>query len=54
MQVQDAEALRRAIQELLENANRRQSIVEAAHRVIEANVGATTRSVELIEKALKK
>ncbi len=54
IQVQDAEALRRAIQELLEKPDRRQSIVEAAHRVIEANVGATTRSVNLIEMALKK
>jgi 3-deoxy-D-manno-octulosonic-acid transferase len=54
VQVPDANALRRAVEELLENPDRRQTIVAAAHRVIQANVGSTTRSVELIEKALKK
>jgi hypothetical protein len=39
--------------ELLEDNGRRQTIVEAAHRVIESNVGATARSVELIAKALR-
>jgi 3-deoxy-D-manno-octulosonic-acid transferase len=53
VQVPDALALRRALEELLENPDRRQFIVAAAHRVIESNVGATTRCVELIEKALK-
>jgi 3-deoxy-D-manno-octulosonic-acid transferase len=54
IQIPDAEALHRAVQELLENPDRRQSIVAAARRVIQANVGATTRCVDLIEKALKK
>ncbi len=54
VQVPDADALRHALQELLENPDRRQAIVAAAHRVIQSNVGATTRCVELIEKALKK
>jgi 3-deoxy-D-manno-octulosonic-acid transferase len=54
IQVQDANALRRAVEELLENPDRRQAIVAAAHRVIQANVGSTTRSVELIEKVLKR
>src|ERR1017187_2040758 len=54
VQVQDADALRRAVHELLENTDRRQAIVAAAHRVIQSNVGATTRCVDLIEKALKK
>jgi 3-deoxy-D-manno-octulosonic-acid transferase len=52
IQVQDADGLRRAVEELLEDANRRQSIVAAAHRVIQSNVGATDRSVELIATAL--
>ena len=51
VQVTDADGLCRALQELLENPDRRQSIVAAAHRVIESNVGATTRCVELIAKA---
>jgi len=54
VQVPDAAALRRAVEELLKTPDHRQAIAAAAHRVIEANVGATTRSVELIEKALKK
>jgi 3-deoxy-D-manno-octulosonic-acid transferase len=52
VQVPDADGLCRAVGELLEDGKRRQSIVEAAHRVIESNVGATTRSVDLIAKAL--
>jgi 3-deoxy-D-manno-octulosonic-acid transferase len=52
IQVQDAEALRRAVEELLENPRRRQAITAAAHRVIESNVGATNRCVELIADAL--
>ncbi|MGA2602661.1 MAG: 3-deoxy-D-manno-octulosonic acid transferase [Verrucomicrobiia bacterium] len=52
VQVPDADGLCRAVGELLEDGNRRRSIVEAAHRVIESNVGATTRSVDLIAKAL--
>jgi 3-deoxy-D-manno-octulosonic-acid transferase len=54
VQVQDADALRRALEELLENSHRRQTIVAAAHRVIQSNIGATTRCVERIEKVLKK
>jgi 3-deoxy-D-manno-octulosonic-acid transferase len=52
VQVPDADGLCRAVGELLEDGKRRRSIVEAAHRVIESNVGATTRSVDLIAKAL--
>lgn len=54
VQVPDGDALRRAVEELLENPDRRQAIAATAHRVIQANVGATTRCVDLIEKALKK
>lgn len=53
VQVPDATGLRRAVQELLEDPDRRRSIVEAARHVIESNVGATSRSVDLIAKALK-
>jgi 3-deoxy-D-manno-octulosonic-acid transferase len=53
VQVQDVDALRRALEELLENPDRRQAITAAAHRVIQSNVGATNRCVDLIEKALK-
>ena len=53
IQVQDADTLCRALHELLENPERRQSIVTAAQRVIQSNVGATARCVDLIEKALK-
>jgi 3-deoxy-D-manno-octulosonic-acid transferase len=53
LQVADAAGLRRAVQELLEDPQRRGSIVEAAHRVIQSNVGATTRSIDLIAHALK-
>jgi 3-deoxy-D-manno-octulosonic-acid transferase len=52
IQVRDADGLRRAVQALLEDANRRQVIVAAAHRVIQSNVGSTKRSVELITRAL--
>ena len=54
LQVQNAGDLRRAVQGLLENADRRQAIVAAAHRVIQSNVGATDRCVELITKTLAK
>jgi 3-deoxy-D-manno-octulosonic-acid transferase len=53
VQVADADGLCHAVGELLEDNGRRQTIVEAAHRVIESNVGATARSVELIAKALR-
>ena len=53
VQVPDAEALRRAVWELLDDPKRRQAIVGAAHRVIQSNIGATNRCVDLIAKALK-
>jgi len=52
IQVPDADGLRRAVQELLGDANRRQAISAAAHRVIQSNVGSTERSVQLIAKML--
>jgi 3-deoxy-D-manno-octulosonic-acid transferase len=52
IQVQDVDGLRRAVQALLEDANHRQAIATAAHRVIQSNVGSTKRSVELITRAL--
>ena len=54
VQVPDAYALRNALQDLLENPDRRHTIVAAAQRVIQSNIGATNRCVDLIEKALKK
>jgi len=53
IQVADADGLHRAVQGLFEDPDRRRSIVEAAHRVIESNVGATTRSINLIARALE-
>ena len=52
VQVRDVDSLRRAVEELLEDDNRRQGIVAAAHRVIQSNIGSTERSVELIAKTL--
>lgn len=52
IQVQGADALRGAVEDLLENPQRRQAISAAAHRVIQSNVGATNRCVELITDAL--
>jgi len=54
VQVADADGLRRAVQELLEDTGRCRAVTEAARHVIESNVGATTRSVELIARALAK
>jgi 3-deoxy-D-manno-octulosonic-acid transferase len=54
IQVTDSETLRRAFKELLENPARRKQIAAAARRVIEANLGATRRNVELIAQALGK
>jgi len=54
IQVADADALRRAVRELLEDPDRRRSIVNAARHVIESNVGATARSIDLIARALAK
>jgi 3-deoxy-D-manno-octulosonic-acid transferase len=53
VQVPNADGLRHTVQELLEDPQRRRSIVDAAHRVIESNVGATSRSIELIRQTLK-
>jgi 3-deoxy-D-manno-octulosonic-acid transferase len=53
VQVPDAGELRRAVQDLLENAERRHAIVNAAQRVIRSNIGATDRCIELIAKNLQ-
>jgi 3-deoxy-D-manno-octulosonic-acid transferase len=53
VQVPDAAGLRRIVEVLLRDAGRRQAIAAAAQRVIEANVGATQRTVELIGDALR-
>src|SRR5262249_10363764 len=53
IQVLDADALRRAIWDLLEDPKRRHGIAAAAHRVIQSNIGATNRCVDLIAKALR-
>jgi 3-deoxy-D-manno-octulosonic-acid transferase len=52
VQVKDAGELRRALLALLQDEQQRKKIADAARRVIEANVGATTRTVELIAEAL--
>jgi 3-deoxy-D-manno-octulosonic-acid transferase len=52
VQVRDAYELQCALQNLLQDAERRKTIAADARRVIEANVGATERSVELIAPAL--
>ena len=52
VQVPDAESLRWELQDLLQNPGKREQIATAARRVIEANVGATGRSVELIAETL--
>lgn len=52
VQVRDADELRYAIQNLLQDSDRRQAIAAAARRVIESNVGATRRCVDLIAEAL--
>jgi len=54
VQVQNAAQLRRAAQELLVDSERRNTIVSAAHRVIQSNVGATQRCVELIAEHLRR
>jgi len=46
--VADGNELRRAVEELLGDAARRERIVAAARQVIAANIGATERTVELI------
>jgi 3-deoxy-D-manno-octulosonic-acid transferase len=52
VQVADADELRRAVEELLGDAARRERIVTSARQVIAANVGATERTVELIASSL--
>ena len=52
VQVPDAETLPWALQDLLQSPDKCRQIATAAHRVIEANVGATDRSVELIAGTL--
>ena len=52
VQVADAEGLRVAVVELLQDPARRKKIVSAAHQVIEKNLGATARSVEIIAREL--
>jgi len=53
VQVPDADGLRRALQGLLEKPDQRQAIASAAQRVIQSNLGATHRCVELIAEALE-
>ena len=52
IQVPDADALRRAVRELFDDPKRRHAIAAAAHRVIQSNIGATHRCVDLIAKTL--
>ncbi len=52
-QVQDADELHHALEELLTQPDRRQHMADAALRVINANVGATDRTVTLIADVLK-
>lgn len=52
VQVQDAEGLATAVAELLASADRRRQVAEAAREVIQANLGATARTVGLIAKRL--
>lgn len=53
VQVPDADGLHRAVRDLMEDATRRQAICAAARRVIQSNVGATDRSVDLVANALR-
>ena len=52
VQVRDAGDLRIALQDLLQNPVRREKIAAAARRVIESNVGATRRCVDLIAEVV--
>jgi 3-deoxy-D-manno-octulosonic-acid transferase len=52
VQVADADALQKAVAELLGDAARRERMVTAARQVIAANAGATDRTVELIAASL--
>jgi 3-deoxy-D-manno-octulosonic-acid transferase len=53
VQVQDVYELRHALQDLLQDEPLRVGIAVAARRVIEANVGATDRTVEFMAKVIK-
>ena len=53
VQVADVAALEHELADLLTNAARRKKIAAAARAVIDQNVGATQRNVELIERALR-
>ena len=48
VQVPDAHALKRAISDLLEDSNARTTIGRKAKEVVEQNVGAIERSLEMI------
>jgi 3-deoxy-D-manno-octulosonic-acid transferase len=52
VQVRDVEELRRALGDLLADEALRKKVVEAAGRVIAANVGATDRTVKLVAEQL--
>ncbi len=52
IQVPDAAALQQELAGLLANPTRRNQIVTAARRVIQANIGATERNVELIASTM--
>jgi 3-deoxy-D-manno-octulosonic-acid transferase len=52
IQVADAGELQRVLAELLADAGKRERVASAARRVIEANRGATARTVELIAQRL--
>jgi 3-deoxy-D-manno-octulosonic-acid transferase len=53
MQVSDAAGLERALGELLSDDRRRADIGARARRVVQANLGATERTVQLIVEGLK-
>jgi 3-deoxy-D-manno-octulosonic-acid transferase len=53
VQVQDSYQLSRAISDLLQDEERRKQITSNARCVIESNLGATDRTVELIAQTLK-
>jgi 3-deoxy-D-manno-octulosonic-acid transferase len=54
VQVQDLYELRHALRDLLADEALRKKVVEAANRVIQANVGATGRTVKLLAEELMK
>ena len=52
VQVPDATAFERTVSELLGDPKRRAAIAAAAKQVVQANVGATSRTVELVAQSL--